>query len=190
MARFGRMPAYLSAGALLAVGATQYVSHQKAAHEESVAVYDIKWEKPTGWNVMPHSPQSLFLFRDPHTNLLIRGASNQIIADSNPTPELDSEGLADYYLATTQQNMPGWTAEKIAGDEGQGVKFALLRRQRDDKTVVTAFGVRGNTTLVVTLSGNGKEQKEIAATESAFREGLHHISLKRAKVELDTDGPL
>ncbi|RYG49465.1 hypothetical protein EON79_01150 [bacterium] len=179
MARFGRMPAYLGVGAVLALGANRFVVKQEADLKESVAVYKIGWDKPSGWQDMPHSPQSLFLFRHPQTNLLIRGASSQVIADHNPTPELDSDGLANYYLQTTVQNMPEWKGEKIAGEKGDGVPFSLIRRRRDGKTVVSAFGVRGNTTLVVTLSANGKEQTEVDSAEKVFRESLRNISFQK-----------
>lgn len=178
MARFGRMPAYLGVGAVLALGANRFVAHEKVAREESIAVYDIKWEKPAGWADMPHSPQSLFLFRDPKTHILIRGASNQIVADHNPTPDLDSDGMADYYLDTTKENMAEWSGEKVSGEKGKGVDFAIIRRKREGKTVVTAFGVRGNTTFIVTLSGNGNEQKGVAAGEAVFRKHLRKTSFQ------------
>ncbi|RYG36447.1 hypothetical protein EON81_09700 [bacterium] len=163
------------------MSANQFAQKHESDRKDSIAVYKIAWEEPKGWQSLEHSPQSLFLFQHPTTKLLIRGASNQVIADHNPTPALDSEGLAEYYMQATAENMPEWKAERIAGEKGDGVPFCLLKRTREGKTVVSAFGVRGNTTLIVTLSANGKEQKDVERAESIFRESLRHISFKRTE---------
>src|SRR5579862_2692834 len=104
---------WLAVPALALVGsAIAWRMHQKTADADSVKNYEIRWPHPSGWNILPHGPQTLFKFQDPKTKLVIRGAANQMVADVNPTPDLDTDGIADYYNDRTDENMKdqGWTA--------------------------------------------------------------------------------
>lgn len=133
---------------------------------------------PKGWQREPQGLQTLFLYRDKKSNLLIRGAQNQVVSDINPTPELHTKGIAQYYIDVTHENLKGWTAEMLETVPGNGIDFQLIRRTREGKEVVSAFAVKGNTTLVVSLSGNDNEVKSIPATLPAFREFLTGIEFR------------
>jgi len=140
--------------------------------------FAIEYGKPDGWKTIPHSPQTLFLFRHPETNLLMRGAQNQVVSDVNPTPDMHSEGVANFYIDTTKQNMKDWTAKKIESVEGRDVEFHLIDRARKGKRVISAFGVKGNTTLIVSLSGNDDEVDAIDAALPDFRKYLASIEFQ------------
>lgn len=114
--------------------------------------YEILFPRPANWEAMPHAPFTQFLFEHKQTRSQIRGATNRIVSDVNPTPDLDEDGLAKYYLATTAENQPEWKAERLPDMRSKELRFSAIRRTRGDKIVVTAFTVRGNTTAIVSLA--------------------------------------
>jgi hypothetical protein len=138
-----------------------------------------------GWKEVPHGPQTLFLYRDPKTGLLLRGAVNQIIADVNPTPELHTDGIAQHFIDRTKENMPDWNVAKAYGDVAgaDGMRFRLIRRERPGKCVITAFAVKGNTTLIVSLSANGEEIAEIDSVFPQFQQVLAGMTLTKTLLE-------
>ena len=175
----------IPAGPALAVGialvAFGYMYYQLKGSGGETTNYAISYDVPKGWDPVPHGPQTLFLYKHPKTGLLLRGAQNQVVSDVNPTPELDSRGMAQYYIDRTKENLPDWKAELAGEVAADGVKFNLIRRSRNGKTVVTAFGVRGNTTLIVSLSGADDEQKSIDSGGMDFlREYVGQVSFAKA----------
>ncbi|HEY0867806.1 MAG TPA: hypothetical protein VGE01_10520 [Fimbriimonas sp.] len=139
--------------------------------------FKVVYEKPTGWKELPHGPQTLFLFQEPRTGVLLRGAVNQIVADVNPTPELDTDGIAQYYVDRTHENMKDWQAkmgEKVKAKDGE---FRIIERERKDKKVVTAYAVKGNTTLLVSISGGPEAKVEVDRKMPEFKEYLSSIGL-------------
>jgi hypothetical protein len=164
----------LAVGAALTTVAVLYAN--RAAQRDDTKNYRVGYQVELPWKEVPHGPQTLFLYRHPDSNLLLRGAVNQVVSDINPTPELGTNGLADLYIDLTKQNQKDWSAEKLDRIEAQGVDFQLIRRERKGKVVITAFGVRGNTTLVVSLSGNEKETRHIDGQLPGFREFLSSVS--------------
>jgi len=147
--------------AIAAVAVGGYVTWSQERQRVDARNYTVTYESPKNWKKMPKGPQTLFLYKDPKSGLLLRGAQNQVIAELNPTPELDGPGLVSYYLERTETSLKGWTAKALDSVDGINVKFHLLRRERQGKVVLSAFGVRGNTTFIVTLSGNDEEAKQI-----------------------------
>jgi hypothetical protein len=172
--------AFASVASVLMVGtvmAGMFAAKTKAERIESVKNFEIGHERLTGWKAVPHGPQTLFLYRDPQTKLLLRGAVNQVVSEFNPTPELKTEELAQFFIDRTVENQPDWKATKLESVEAKGTSFRMIRREKKDKCVVTAVAVRGNTTLLVSLSGNAKELKDIDRTMPAFKGFLAAVSM-------------
>ena len=165
-------------GVLLAggvfVGARQWVETWKG----DVRNFAIGYEKPSGWEPEDHAPQTLFLYRHPKSNLLLRGAQSQVVSNVNPTPELNGEGIANFYVETTRSNQENWTAKLHSRIPTDAVEFHLIDRGTKGKRVISAFGVKGNTTLIVSLSGNGDEVKEMDAAIPDFTAFLKSIEFK------------
>ncbi len=163
-------------GIILIPTAIALVKYKQFQHD-SVLNYAISYPVPDDWKEMHHSPQTLFLFRNNKTHLLLRGAVNQIISEINPSPELQADQLADYYMASTAENMPEWTGHKIGRVKAHDTTFSLIRRERKEKVVVTAYAVKGNTTFMVTLSANAGEMKDVEPTMESFRSFVSQIRL-------------
>jgi len=114
--------------------------------------FQILYPRPKLWEAVPHTPFALFLFEHKGTRSQLRGAQNQIVSDVNPTPEMDTNGIADYYVWTTEHNQPTWKATRLPDLRTANERFSTIKRVRKDKIVVTAFTVRGNTTAIFSLS--------------------------------------
>jgi len=161
---------------ILIPAAVALVKYKKFQHD-SVLNYAITYPHPTEWKELHHSPQTLFLFQNSKTHLLLRGAVNQIISDINPSPDMQADQLADYYMARTAENMPDWTGAKIGRVKGPDTTFSLIKRERKGKCVVTGYAVKGNTTFMVTLSANEGELKDIEPAMNDFRGFVSQIRL-------------
>jgi hypothetical protein len=142
--------------------------------------YRVVYGPKAGWKDEPHGPQTLFLYRHPEESILIRGAVNQVVSDINPTPELHTDALAQYYIDRTRENMPGWKAELLDRVPARNTWFRLVHRERDGKVVVTAYAVKGNTTLLISMSGNGDDEKlAVSRNMDGFKNYLSTVSLER-----------
>jgi hypothetical protein len=137
----------------------------------------VHYQAPVGWKSTPHGPESLFREIDPKTGLILRGAANQVVDASNPTPDLTTDGIAKYFEDRTDENMPTWKATELAKAPGDGVDFAVLRRATKDRVVITAYAVRGNTTVLMTLFGKGKARNLVDSNLPVFYEMLKTVSL-------------
>ncbi len=156
-------------------GAVGFRAYKKATMYNGTENYQIEYPKSfANWKSLPHTPQTLFLFQDPTKMFLLRGAVSQVISEVNPTPELDTDGLANYYIDRTNENMTGWTAEKLGDIRGQrDQRFSVIERKGSGKTVLTAFSARGNTTLMVTVSAH-KQSSE--AVDEALLDLKNYVS--------------
>jgi hypothetical protein len=143
--------------------------------------YQLIRPEPVGWKAVPHGPQTLFLYRNPKTGLLLRGAQSQIVAEFNPTPNDTNDTVAQYYVDRTHENLKGWTAEVTDKVQAKNGSYQIIDRQRDGKRVVSAFGVLGNSTFIVSLSGNGKEVGEIDSTLPWFHEFLSNTDFRKVE---------
>lgn len=158
-----RLAALLVVG--IAVGGATVFGLQKYQEHERGDTRNFRIEYPvlTGWKVLEPGPQTLFLYQHPESKVLLRGAQNQVIADVNPMPGQGSKQLAQHYIETTLQNQEGWSAEHFKEVKGNGVTYSLIRREAPYKSVITAFGARGNTVLIVSLSANEAEKGDFDA---------------------------
>jgi hypothetical protein len=175
----------LSVGAVVAIGLAlstfAYAYWKLKPNSGDTRNYKIVWKAPAQSKEVPHGPQTLFLYRhDKHRDLL-RGAQNQVVSEVNPTPDMDSRRLAQFYIERTDENLKEWSAEDIGQAPGKNVNFHLIHRKRKGKSVVTAFGVNGNTTLIVSLSSTEPKRPEISdARLDEFRKYLATIEFEPA----------
>jgi hypothetical protein len=133
---------------------------------------------PKGWESVPHSPRALFLYQRKGSNIMINAGLNQLEDDINPTPDLGTENLANQVIDMTRDNMPGWTAEKLDSVEAGGTSFRLVKRVNADHIVINAFTVKGNTTLLISLTGRGvTSSKNIEKSLDDFRHLLSSVNL-------------
>ncbi|MFQ3588403.1 MAG: hypothetical protein SNJ74_10015 [Fimbriimonadaceae bacterium] len=139
--------------------------------------YDVLYEKPENWNVLPVSMMAEFLYQSPERNAFIRGSFQQTYSSINPTPDQTARSLAEYYVATTRENLDGWTAEIYDEVEGADTNWVIARRRRSDRTLYNAFASKGNTTLVVTLYGTGEDADSVKQYLPMFKQFLSEIRL-------------
>jgi hypothetical protein len=148
---------------------------------DSAANFDIHIPAAAqGWQVRPHGPQTYFLYAQPQKGLLLRGSVNQMVDDINPTPDLNRDGLAHLMVDNTLDNMPGWTAVVEDTVDGKGTSFRIVRRSEKKHVVVTAFAVRGNTTLLVSLSGRDGNADQVDKDMTEFRSFLSNVGMTKA----------
>lgn len=174
--------AFIISGVTISV--LTYGSWLRADHAKSLALqtenFDVIFAKPRGFKELWHGPQALFAYQDPSTGLRYRGSVNQVVADFNPTPLLTSDGLAEQMVSNTTANMPGWKGVVLDSVPTSSVAWRLVRREGQGKCVISAFGVRGNTTAMVSLVGAGKEVRHIESQMDTFRDFLRTISFDKA----------
>lgn len=114
--------------------------------------YEVLYPRPELWEAVPHTPFALFMFEHKGTRAQLRGATNKVVSEYNPTPEMDTNSIADYYVHTTTKYQPDWKALRLPDMRTATELFSAIKRERKDKIVVTAFSVRGNTTAVFSLA--------------------------------------
>lgn len=172
----------LSAVAVLAIVAgLGYTAYQHHIDPASVANFEIAYPKAAGeWVVMPHGPQTLFLYSDKKKGLLLRGAVNQMISDVNPTPDLDRDNLAQLMVDNTHDNMPGWTAAIEDKVDARGTSFRLVRRSENKHVVVTAFAVKGNTTVLISLSARNGNAEQVDRDMAEFHSFISQVTFTKA----------
>ncbi len=162
-------------------GSIGFKNYRANAIKESSANYTITYPSaPDGWKKVRHSPQLLFAYKQDGTNLLLSGGTNQIVEEFNPTPDLDTESLAKDMMDVTTANMPGWTVEKLDTVEAKGTTFRLIRRAEKGHVVIDAFAVRGNTTILLTLTGRNSHTEEVNKNLGRFRDFLSSVKLTQA----------
>lgn len=172
--------------ALMALGAAEMKRRSVASHSlESIRTFSLTYQPPKGWEERPHSPQTLFLYALPKTGLLLAGAVNSVVSDINPTPWMNADRIADDMLYNTSHNLVGWGGEKLGTVDCGGSTFRLVRRWRDGKRVVNAFAARGNTIVMITLSANGADVKNVDAALPEFRNYLSSLALKPEAIDRD-----
>jgi len=166
-----RLKAWVLPAIVLLGGAGAYIFAKGGVKKAfaSSEVYGVEYSKPAGWKEGVPGPFTLFIFRHPEGKGTIRGSINEVHANVNPTPELDTNGIADHFIDITKNNMPQWKATRLEDIRGRAERFSLIRRARDDRTIYTAYCSKGNTTVVVSLSGIGKQAKGVDDLLPDFR---------------------
>jgi hypothetical protein len=170
---------WLYVGAIvLVVGSYAGVKRYKTLQINNAKNFRPDFVVPLGWRNQPHGPATLFKILEPSTNLELRAAVNQVVAEVNPTPDLDTHGIANFYMERTQQSMPSWKAVKLKEYINRhGTDFEILRRSTKDRIVVTAYAVRGNTTFLVTLFGKNGTMRYVDPGMTKLYSFLSTVSL-------------
>jgi hypothetical protein len=150
--------------------------------EEAHTNFKLGYDLPTGWKELPHSPQTLFFCEDPKTKVKLRGAVNQVVADYNPTPELDRDGLTQQFADITTDHL-GWKATILDTVSFDGGSYRLIRRETTDRIVVSAIAVRGNTTVLMGISGIGEAKKQVDGQIPFFKRYLATTSLEKTIID-------
>lgn len=139
--------------------------------------YDVLNEKPENWKVLPATMMTEFLYQSPDEDAFIRGSLQQTYSAINPTPDQTARSLAEYYVSTTRANLEGWTAEVYDEVQSADTTWVIARRRRPDRTLYNAFASKGNTTLIVTLYGTGKDADSVSRYVPMFKQFLSDARL-------------
>lgn len=141
--------------------------------------YEVVYDAPSGWKKLPPKPLVNFIYQEPKTKMLIRGSINNVVAEHVALPELNTNGLAKHFIEITETNLPGWKARVVKDLTSEsGERFRIVRRSRNDRCIVTAMTVRGNATVMVTLSAFGSQQANIDELMPKFEQFLTTVRLK------------
>lgn len=161
--------------AVVAIGYA-YSSRPKIS---DAANYQLSFTLPSGWKARPVTPGMAFIYENKQSHLSMRGAINNVISESNPTPELDASALIQRYQTITSENLTGWHYKLLDPVQAHGAEFQLIRRWTEDRCVVSAVAVRGNTTVIIALVGLHKFVPRVDEGMPAFRDYLANLSLVR-----------
>ncbi len=191
MNTMARLPAVVVRGAVLsccALGAISYSTQWRKSYEQekrdSIRNYQLVFQKPAGWKELPHGPQTLFIYECPKTGLLYRGSINNIVADINPTPGMTGDRIADTLLVNTRENMPGWSGERIHGENTEVGEWGFVQRKGQGKIVVSAFASKGNSTLVIAMvADQPKLHKAVDGQMPHFREFVKGLKVRPKQYE-------
>jgi hypothetical protein len=169
-----------SVAALFLIATATFISKRTTeARQEDRSNFSLKYSRPAGWTEeLHHNPQTLFSYIDGRTKVSLRGSINQVIFDENPTPELDRDGLTTHFANVTVDHL-GWAAKILDIVNCPGGSYRIIRRETTDRIIVSGIAVRGNTTVIVTLSGIGGAKKSVDAHLPFFREFLATTSLEK-----------
>jgi len=172
----------LSAALVLCVGAgLGWRILNRNASKEAAANYSMSFPGvPLGWKALPHGPQTVFIYQQPGSKILLSGAVNQVIDEFNPTPDLGTDNIAEQFVDVTRTNLHGWKAELMDSVGARGTSFRLIRRSEKGHVVVNAFAVRGNTTVLITLSGRNQHVQDVDERLGLFRDFLSNVKFTRA----------
>lgn len=140
--------------------------------------YEVFYHPPAGWDTERPGPQQLFRFRHPQTKVFIIGAVSRVVDEINPTPELTTDGIAEQYIQVTERNFDGWNARRLADETRGDERFSVIERAGPDRTTLTAYAVRGNTTLIVSMGANGARRANLDRHVGDFRSVLADIKFR------------
>ena len=168
----------------LGVGGYAFVRTNFPEYFSDTTVYSVDYEKPKDWKEEPPGPFTLFVFRHPEGRGVIRASMNEVQSNTNPTPDLDTDGVAKHLIDVTRRNMPDWKAERMPDITSGSERFSLVRRTKVSRTVYTAFCAKGNSTLVLSLSASGKDADQLEDLVPVYRRVIESVRLTPKKVEL------
>ncbi len=172
----------LSIAALVIVGGGfSYTLLKRQQDIVSTENFEISVPPPAkGWHALDHGPQTLFLYSHNEKGLILRGAVNQMVSSVNPTPNLDRDGLAQLMVDNTHDNMPGWTADVKDVVKCKGTSFRVIRRSEKKHVVVTAFAVKGNTTVLISLAGRDDKADQVDKDMAEFEKFVTSVTMTKA----------
>lgn len=164
------------AGALLVAGVLIYRSATAKPNEDH-RNYEVTFEMPKGWKELPRNPNTLLLARNPDNRALLRCSATQVVSDFNPEPEMDSKNLVAHVVETAQRKQPEWITDRLESYHNGRISFEIFRKSNANKTIQVAMAVRGNTTVVVSVSQPGNALKASKAISGALLSFLDSVDL-------------
>lgn len=91
---------------------------------------------------------------------------------------MDTASLVTRVVQTAKENQPEWETERLEGFNNGKVNFEIFRKTGKYKTVVNAMAVRGNTTLLVSLSNSGLGAKKLVDSHASLLAFLKTVDLQ------------
>lgn len=164
--------------AAIAIGAIGYAYHWRVKSVDDAKNYQLVFDLPDGWKKMPLTPGMAFIFQNKASHISMRGAVNNMVAEYNPTPDMDAQAIIGQYVTITEQNLTGWHYQMLQPVLAHGTEFKLIRRWTDTRCVVSAVAVQGNTTVIIALVGADKYKSHVDEGMDDFRNYLATLSLK------------
>jgi hypothetical protein len=120
-----------------------------------------------------------FVYRHPARNLRLQATVTRVDSD-DPAVLQDQDTLASDYVRNTRRNMPTFRAEDRGSVQGQDLCFRMVHREGPARAMLCGFAVRGNTTVIVSLIGVGKDKGLVEAYAPKFRKYLSESRLAAA----------
>ena len=124
--------------------------------------YVVVYSKPAGWTELPKNPQTLLFARDPKTKSTLRVSATQVVSETNPEPDIDTKALVDTVVRNAQANQPEYVTKQLADYNNGHVDFKLYQKTGKHKTIVVAVAVKGNTTMMASMSNTGEGGQKLA----------------------------
>ncbi len=186
-ARRRRLGYVVALGVACLGAAYAYLTKLESDRKESIALYDIVYPTFLDWKKSKYNPYVLFGFQHPAQPIRIQGSVNQVESEVNPTPDLHTDGIAQYYIDRTRENMPGWKAKQIGDVEAKGVRFRVIERESPVRRVVSGFAVKGNTTLIVSMTAGVEGMNGVPKLLPQFQDYLARIEFRPAPMVASRD---
>lgn len=168
----------IALGGLLLIGVGVGYRIATAKPNEDARNYEVVYKKPAGWQELPKNPNTLLLTRDPKSLDVLRCSATQIVAEMNAEPDVDTASLVKRVVQTAKENQPEWKTEQLDGFDNGKVSFEIFRKTGKHKTVVNAMAVRGNTTLLVSVSNTGLGAKKLVDSHASLLAFLKTVDLQ------------
>lgn len=153
---------YLAGALALIVLAAGYRFATKQPNEDN-RNYEVLFTKPDGWRELPHNPNTLLFMQHEKSKALLRCATTQIVSETNPEPDMDTENVVKRAVENARSSQPEWKTDLLDNFDTGKVHFKLFRKVRKEKTIIVAMTAKGNTTLLVSVSNTGDGGRDLAA---------------------------
>lgn len=140
--------------------------------------YEVLFQIPSGWKELPRNPNTLLLARNPNSLEVLRCSATQIVDEINPEPDVDTAKMVEQVVQNARENQPEWKTERLKPYSNGKVDFELYRKTNQGKTVVAAMAVRGNTTLLVSVSNTGAAAKALLDSHASLLAFLDSVDLR------------
>lgn len=107
---------------------------------------------PMGWEEVTSHPMHLITCQAPESPVTIVLAANHVVFEGNIMAGETSKSFAMGQVASMERNGDGgWDARYLHEVNGKAGEYGVIRKTAYDFDVFTAFLVRGNSTIMVTL---------------------------------------
>lgn len=139
--------------------------------------YEVLFEVPKGWTELPKNPNTLLLIKHPKSQDLLRCSATQVVSEFNPEPDVDTMRMVNRVVLNAQENQPNWKTVRLKPFDNGKMGFELFQKTNEQKTIVVAMSVRGNTTVLVSVSNTGAGAKLLAENHDPLLDFLANMDL-------------